>query len=74
MRRQKATRPTTESVNRPRADFQAGKLEVREATPTKPALQHAGRLLGILEANLKRATEPELIARLRAAIDRLVAS
>jgi hypothetical protein len=34
------------------------------------AASHDG-LLAILAANLRRATEPELIARLRAAIDRL---
>jgi DNA-binding MurR/RpiR family transcriptional regulator len=70
----KATRPPTDLVNGPRADQAAGQAEkVREANPAPNELQ-ADRLVAALHANLKRATEPALITRLREAADRIQAA
>jgi hypothetical protein len=70
----RAGRPVVElTASRLHADFQAGRLDVREATLSKPVLQ-ADCLVAALRANLSRATEPALITRLRDAIDRVQAA
>jgi hypothetical protein len=70
----KATRPATDSVNGPRA-VQAGELG-REANSSGNILQcdRGDRLVAALLKNLAPASEPELIERLRAAIDRIQAA
>ena len=66
----KASRPPTDLVNGPRADFKAGKLESREATPP-PSTHQAARdraavvtvgIIQILAAALRRWNAGDLAA------------
>jgi hypothetical protein len=70
--RRKASGPSTDSVNGPRAVSQAGELKNREATPHKSEPQAADRdrLIRVLERNAALATG-EMRTRLLAAIERL---
>jgi hypothetical protein len=75
VRGRKATGHATDSVNGPRADFQAGELS-REANPLGNISQHdrGDRLVAALTASLRTAKEPLLVEKLAAAIAHIQAT